>query len=277
VITPEDIENWRSGTGRTETRRQMLDVEAARRFAAAIGADLDVERQAPPLAHWAYFLETVSPEQLGEDGHPIRGHGLMPPIGLPRRMFAASSMRFVAPVELGRAADMTRSVVGITHRVGRAGDLVFVEIDHRLSQDGIDRVIERRTIAYRGVDRVALPIAALDPERSAAEETWLPDPTDLFRFSAATFNSHRIHYDVPYATQTEGYPGLLVHGPFTAAKLFLFAQRQAQASISEFTFKASAPLFVGQPVRLASRRGLGELEAIRCDGTVAMSASVKYL
>jgi len=124
VIAPRDIENCRSAIGRTETRRQVLDVESARRFAAAIGADLDVERQAPPLVHWAYFLETLSSEQIGEDGHPIRGQGFVPPIGLPRRMFAATAMQFFRSLELGRAADMTLSVVGITHRVGRAGDLV---------------------------------------------------------------------------------------------------------------------------------------------------------
>jgi 3-methylfumaryl-CoA hydratase len=107
------------------------------------------------------------------------------------------------------------------------------------------------------------------------EETWSPNPTDLFRFSAATFNSHRIHYDAPYAINTEGYPGLL-HGPFTAAKLFVFAQRQAQASISEFTCRATAPLFVNQPVRLTGGGGLDEFNAIRCDGIVAMTGRVKF-
>jgi 3-methylfumaryl-CoA hydratase len=275
VIAARDIENWQSYTGRTETRVQMLDVESARRFAAAVGADLDVERRPPPLAHWAYFLETLGPQQLGDDGHPLRGQGFVPPIGLPRRMFAASSMRFFGPLELGRAAELTLVVVGITHRVGRAGDLVFVEIDHQLRQDRTLRLSERRTLVFRGLDSVALPIAAAAPG-DEAEESWLPTPTDLFRFSAATFNSHRIHYDVPYATQQEGYPGLVVHGPFTAAKLFAFAERQARASISEFTCRATAPLFVSQRVRLAPCGGLDEFNAIRCDGAVAMSARVKF-
>jgi len=276
VIAPRDIENWRSDIGRTETRRQMLDVESARRFAAALGADLDVERQAPPLAHWAYFNETLSPAQIGEDGHPIRGQGFVPPIDLPRRMFAATAMQFFQPLELGRAAEMTLSVVGITHRVGRAGDLVFVEIDHRITQDGIDRVTERRTIVFRGLESVTPPIGAVAAQGCEEEETWSPNTTDLFRFSAATFNSHRIHYDLPYAINTEGYPGLLVHGPFTAAKLFVFAQRQAQAAISEFTCRATAPLFVSQPVRLTRGDGLDEFNAIRSDGIVAMTGRVKF-
>lgn len=275
VIAPRDIEKWRSEIGRTEIRRQMLDVESARRFAAALGADLDVERNAPPLVHWAYFLETLSSEQIGEDGHPIGGQGIAPAIDLPRRMFAATAIRFFRPLELGRAADMTLSVVGITHRVGRAGDLVFLEIDHRVTQDGIDRVTERRTIVFRGLESVTPPIAAVAAQGFEGEETWLPNPTDLFRFSAATFNSHRIHYDAPYAINTEGYPGLLVHGPFTAAKLFVFAQRQAQASISEFTCRATAPLFVNQPVRLTGG-GPDEFNAIRCDGIVAMTGRVKF-
>ncbi len=185
-------------------------------------------------------------------------------------------MRFFGPLELGRAAEMTISVAGITHRVGRAGDLVFVEIDHRVSQDGIDRLTERRTMVFRGLEPVELPIEEPAPQRCELEETWLPNPTDLFRFSAATFNSHRIHYDVPYAEKKEGYPGLVVHGPFTAAKLFAFAQRQSEASISDFTCRATAPLFVGQPIRLAARGGQEEFNAIRCDGIVAMSARVKF-
>jgi 3-methylfumaryl-CoA hydratase len=191
-------------------------------------------------------------------------------------MFAATAMQFFQPPELGRAADMTLSVVGITHRVGRAGDLVFVEIDHRVTQDGIDRVTERRTIVFRGFESVTPPIAAVAAQGREGEETWSPNTTDLFRFSAATFNSHRIHYDLPYAVNAEGYPGLLVHGPFTAAKLFVFAQRQARASISEFTCRATAPLFVSQPVRLTGGGGLDEFNAIRCDGIVAMTGRVKF-
>ena len=270
-ISPEDVDGWRAYVGRTETRRQTLDLESARRFAAAVGADLDVERQAPPLVHWAYFLEVAPPEGLGPDGHPRRGEGLMPPVSLPRRMFAAATVTFFEPLALGRDAELTLTVAEVNHRAGRSGDLVFVEVDRSLAQDGRVRMRERQTIVYRGAGE---PTPAVEPAPETAPDgfVWTPGPVDLFRFSAVTFNSHRIHYDLPYARDEEGYPGLVVHGPFTAAKLCALAQAANVAPLKAFSFRANAPLFAGQPVRLRATTEVGGFEAVRCDGAVAMSA-----
>jgi 3-methylfumaryl-CoA hydratase len=275
--TEEEIEAWRGHIGRSERRRQMLDAETLRRFAAALGADLDVERHAPPLAHWAYFQDAVAPEGIGPDGHPKRGGGLMPPVTLPRRMFAAASIRFPAPLILGREAQLTITVADVTRRGGRTGELVFVEVDRVLTQDGQERVGERQTIVYRGVGERQAAITPRELAPRVGEEIWRPGSVDLFRFSAATFNSHRIHYDQAYATDEEGYPGLVVHGPFTAAKLCALAtRRRPDLRMSRFSFRASAPLFVGDRITLAPGAAVTDFAAFRCDGALAMSAVAEF-
>jgi 3-methylfumaryl-CoA hydratase len=271
-IRPEEVEAWRGHVGRQEIRRQRLDVESLRRFAAAQGASLDVEADPPPLAHWAWFLETAGAETLGADGHPRRG-GLMPPVRLPRRMFAASVIDFSEPLALDEAAELSITIADVRHRAGKTGDLVFVETDRRLTQEGRTRLAERQTIVFRGLGERTPPVVAADPLPSApGAETWSPRTADLFRFSAATFNSHRIHYDLPYTRDEEGYPDLIVHGPFTAARLFGFARGRATGPIRRFSFRALSPLFAGQPILLAPGEGPGEVQAIRADGAVSMTA-----
>jgi 3-methylfumaryl-CoA hydratase len=274
AIRAEEIETWRAHIGRQEIRRQRLDVESLRRFAAAQGADMDVVHRPPALAHWAYFLETVAPDAIGPDGHPRRG-GLLPPVRLPRRMFAAAVITFAEPLTLDAEGELSITVADVRHRSGKTGDLVFVEVDRRLSQRGRERLHERQTIVYRGLGNPVTPVEPTDLPLRHEAEVWAPTPVDLFRFSAVTFNSHRIHYDQPYVTQEEGYPGLVVHGPFTAAKLFAFAQSRAGREIRRFEFRAVAPLFVGQPIYLAPGED-DDVQALRCDGAVAMSARATF-
>jgi 3-methylfumaryl-CoA hydratase len=272
-VAPEELEAWRAFVGRTETRRQVLDVESLRRYAVAVGAAPEVEQSPPPLAHWAYFLEATPTEGLGVDGHPLRGGGVTPPIRLERRMFAAAEMTFLAPLDLGAEAALTLTVADVRHRAGRSGDLVFVEVDRVLTQSGAERLRERQTIVYRAAGGQTAPIIPAEDLPSRPEAvSWTPGTVELFRFSAATFNSHRIHYDLPYAQEAEGYPGLVVHGPLTAARLFGFARGRANARISRFSFRALSPLFAGQPIALAPGEQPGEVQAIRCDGVIAMTA-----
>jgi 3-methylfumaryl-CoA hydratase len=272
TVSETDVEAWRGWIGRTETRRQGLDPEIARRYAAAVGSDLDVERAFPPLGHWAYFVDVARPDGLGVDGHPKRGgDGLMPPITLPRRMFAAGALEFVEPLALGHDAELTLTIADVRHRSGRSGDLIFVEVDRVLTQDARPRIRERQTIVYRDAGEPTPPvIPTADPP--VGDETWAPTTADLFRFSAATFNSHRIHYDLPYAMQDEGYPGLVVHGPFTASKLYAFAK--ARGPIQRFAFQAKAPLFADQSVDLRAALSHEDVEALRCDGVSAMTANI---
>ncbi len=277
ALTAGDIDAWRGHIGRSETRRQSLDVETARRFAAAVGADLDVERQLPPLAHWAFFLDVVGPDQIGPDGHPRRGMGIIPAVSLPRRMFASAALRFAEPLILGREAELVLTVADIKHRIGKTGELVFVEVDRVLAQEGRERLSERQTIVYRGAGEATPAVQPTDLAERAGEAIWRPSPVDLMRFSAVTFNSHRIHYDQAYARDEEAYPGLVVHGPFTAVKLAALAARgRPEKPMKTFTFRALSPLFVDQPVRLAPGAAAGEVEATRCDGALAMSASATF-
>ena len=271
TVTPHDLAVWRDHVGRQEVRRQRLDSESLRRFAAAQGASLEVESAPPPLAHWTWFVDVVAPGGIGPDGHPRRG-GLMPPVTLPRLMFASADILFDSPLELDAPAEMTITIAAVDHKSGKTGDLVFVEVDRVLTQAGAVRLTEHQTIVYRGVGALTPAVIPTDlpPHRNA--EVWDPGPVDLFRFSAVTFNSHRIHYDAPYAIHEEGYPGLVVHGPFTAARLFALAQRRDGRAVKRFGFRAAAPLFAGQPIYLVPGESAGEVQALRCDGVVAMTA-----
>jgi 3-methylfumaryl-CoA hydratase len=270
-VTPDELAAWQAFVGRSETRRQVLDAESLRRYAVAVGSSPEVEKLAPPLAHWAWFLEAAPNGRLGPDGHPLRGQGILPPVRLERRMFAAATMSFAAPLELGAEAELTLTLAEVRHRSGRSGDLVFVEVDRVLTQDGAERVRERQTIVYRAAGERTAPVEPRQAPELAGAVRWTPGPVELFRFSAATFNSHRIHYDLPYAGEVEGYPGLVVHGPLTAARLFGYAASRI-GPIAGFSFRAQAPLFAGQPILLAPGEGPGEVRAIRCDGAVAMAA-----
>lgn len=272
MIAPETIAACRSRIGRTELRQDVVSTETLRRFAAATGADLDVERTPPPLGHWAFFLEARAADGLGEDGHPLRG-GLMPPVPLPRRMFAASAMQFWAPLVIGAIATLRLTVADVRYTAGKSGELMFVEVDRCLVQDGVERVSERQTVVYRGI---GAPVPPVQPApKLPAGEFWVPGPVDLFRFSAVTFNAHRIHYDAAYALGQEGYPGLVVHGPFTAAKLCALAGRAGP--VRGFTFRATAPYFSGQPIVLAEGEHPGAVQAIRCDGVTGMTGHAEFM
>jgi 3-methylfumaryl-CoA hydratase len=270
-VTPEELAAWQAFVGRSETRRQALDPESLRRYAVAVGSSPEVERILPPLAHWAWFLEVAPNDRLGPDGHPLRGQGILPPVRLERRMFASATMSFAAPLELGAPAELTLSLAEVRHRPGRSGDLVFVEVDRVLVQGGAERIRERQTIVYRAAGEPTAPVELRNVPEPSGAARWTPGPVELFRFSAATFNSHRIHYDLPYARDAEGYPGLVVHGPLTAARLFGYAASRI-GPIARFNFRAQAPLFASQPILLAPGEGPGEVRAIRCDGAVAMVA-----
>jgi 3-methylfumaryl-CoA hydratase len=264
-IETAQLDEWKAAIGRRTVARQILEIESLRRYALAVGSDPAVEDVHPPLPHWAFFLPMARDDEIGGDGHPRRG-GFLPPITLPRRMFAASRIDFETPLELGTLAEMTSTVANVAHKSGRSGELLFVEVERSLLQGGTLRVRERQSYVYRDA---GAPISMPVPAAQAPEgELWHPDEVNLFRFSATTFNSHRIHYDLPYATGVENYPALVVHGPLIAAKLAGLASRDG--TLASFAFRAQAPLFLGQPIRL--RKGDGEVSAVRCDGITAMIA-----
>lgn len=186
-------------------------------------------------------------------------------------MFAGASIEFHGAIEPGADARQTTRIADLTHKAGRTGDLVFAKVEKRLEQHGELRVREVQTYVYRDEgEKVPMPVPATS---SPEGEKWQPDEVNLFRFSAATANAHRIHYDQPYTTQVEGYPALIVHGPFTAARLARLAMRDGE--LASFSFRAMAPLFLGQPIFLCRSADNG-FDAIRCDGVTAMAAEVTY-
>lgn len=230
----------------------------------------------PPLWHWFYFLPKAPQSRIGDDGHPARG-GFLPPIALPRRMFAGARLTFTRPLVVGQPAERRGTIRAISERSGRSGSLVFVTVSYTISQNGQTCIEEEQDIVYREADPTPVPppqAIDLPPAEGALVRTITPDPVLLFRFSALTFNGHRIHYDRPYATGVEGYPGLVVHGPLTAVLLLELVRRNIRRPVRAFSFRGLLPLFDLAPFRLTGA-GDGEtitLEALRCDGKAAMQA-----
>lgn len=269
-VSASDLAHWREWIGRRERRPEgPLDAEVARRYAATLGEDVDVSRQLPSLAHWAYFLAAARPDEIGEDGHPRRG-GFLPPITLPRRMFAAADITFHQSLRLGIAAEQVSSIASVEHKAGKSGELVFVEVVKEVMQADMLCVREKQTIVFRGIGEALPSVSQTAP---GGEDRWTPSPVDLFRFSAATFNSHRIHYDAVYAREVENYPALVVHGPFVAAKLFGRARAGLGRDPTHFVFKALAPVFVAQPIGFEYEAQERSVRAVRCDGVIAMTAT----
>ena len=246
-----NLQDW---TGRTET---VDDIATATPF-AALSATLDwpagsgPQRPAPgtPLPylwHWLYFLPMAPQSEIGADGHPKRG-GFLPPVPLPRRMWAGSDFEFHAPLRVGDVLSRTSTIVDVKEKSGRTGSLIFVRVRHEIRRNGAQDVAltEHHNIVYRAapsLDDVAPPPQAA-PAQGAWERRIVPDDVLLFRYSALTFNGHRIHYDRKYVTEVEGYPGLVVHGPLIATLLMdLLRRQQPGAQVIRFEFKALRPTF----------------------------------
>lgn len=231
----------------------------------------------PPLWHWLAFLPHVPQRELGPDGHPKQG-GFLPPTRLPRRMFAGGRLDLPTPVAVGRRLHRTSVVTSVTEKAGRSGDLLFVEVTHELASAGRTVIIEVQDLVYRG------PSAASGGGGAPFHEdgTWTlqeelsTDPTLLFRFSALTYNAHRIHYDRAYATEVEGYPGLVVHGPLQAMALAELCRRHLpDRRVAAFAFRARRPAFDGPPLRLRGRlidAAQAELVAVDAEGQPTMTA-----
>ena len=243
-----DLEHIRSWIGRAETRTDRVTAVPM----AAMSATLDrndaepVEGTAvPPLWHWLYFLPLSPLSDAGPDGHPKRG-GFLPPVPLPRRMFAGGRFEFHRPLKVGETITRTSRITDISGKEGRSGTLVFVTVRHEIAGAAGVAMTEEHDIVYRENPRA--DAAVPKPQAARADEAFsrdiAPDPVMLFRYSALTFNSHRIHYDRPYVTDVEGYPGLIVHGPLIATLLAdLLRRNLPQANVRSFSFRALRPLF----------------------------------
>ena len=274
------LESW---IGRSE---QVAD-QATQAQAQALAATLDREGPGlepgdplPPLWHWIYFTPKAPAHQIGPDGHPKRG-GFLPPVALPRRMWAGGRFEFRQPIRIGDALTRTSTIADVRRREGRSGTLVFVTVRHEIGRDGLVLLTEEHDIVYRDLPRPDAP--APEPERAPTDESTarrvVPDPVLLFRYSALTFNGHRIHYDRSYVTEVEGYPGLIVHGPLIATLLIGEAERQRPGlRAGRFEFKAVHPLFDVDPFEVCCRFGSGngiDLWARDKEGRLAMRARLE--
>jgi 3-methylfumaryl-CoA hydratase len=225
----------------------------------------------------------VRHSQVGRDGHPERGD-FLPPVPLPRRMWAGGRMRWHAPVHIGDALTRHSRIVSVAHKTGRSGELVFVVVRHEIHTDGGLALTEEHDIVYRaspGTAGEAAPASAPATSTAAWQRTVVPDPVLLFRYSALTFNGHRIHYDRSYATQVEGYPGLVVHGPLLATLLVdLLRRERPDAALLGFDFRALRPVFDTAPFTLCgepgAQSGRVELWVRDCEGALAMQAHATF-
>ena len=226
----------------TQTLTDVMDPARARALQATLGMEQTIESGSalPPFFHHIYFWDPQPPENLGRDGHPALG-GFVPDMGLPRRMWAAGRLMFHGPLMAGAVAEKTSVIEGVTRKTGRSGPLAFVRIRHDIRQRGTVALTEWQDLVYRedGGEPPAHPDARTDETLS---EVINFDTTTLFRYSALTFNGHRIHYDRPYARRVEKYDGLVVHGPLLAQHLMLMGARQLGKPITEVTYRATAPL-----------------------------------
>ena len=246
-----DIDLLRSWIGKTESHVDTVATVPVLALSAAIDRDGPPQRgdPLPPLWHWLYFLPIARPSELGADGHPARG-GFLPPVPLPRRMWAGSRLDFHRPLYVGDSITRVSRIDDVSAKQGRSGALVFVRVHHEISGRGALAIAEEHDIVYRELPNTETPPSA--PKPAPAEFAWHrevhPDPVMLFRYSALTFNGHRIHYDRRYATEVEGYPGLVVHGPLIATLLLdLLRRNLPDAQVSRFSFRALRPLFDTAP------------------------------
>lgn len=269
-----------------EVRADSLTRAIAARFAATFDRELS-EQTAPQGIHWCLWTPETSSAELGIDGHPADGGGFLPKSDLPRRMWASSSVDFLSPLVLDESVVRHSRVVDATEKVGSSGRLMFVTVSHEISSGNVIAIRETQTIVYReavhafaGAPRTA---ASFQTGHNLAgswswQRTIKPTAPLLFRYSALTFNSHRIHYDQTYARDVEGYPDLLVHGPLMATLLLDMCDRELGSNVlSNFSFRAQSPAYVDEPLLLVGKPGEGaiELAVLGCGGRTVMSAKAK--
>ena len=251
--------------GRSEVRRDTADAERMRLLAATLDHQSPpwAAGLLPPLGHWLCFRPDARQSLLGADGHPLNGDdSFLPDAGLPRRMWAGSRIAFLGDIPLGAALVRTSTISALAPKQGRSGAMLFVTVTHEIAVEGGEAAIrEEQDIVYREAQPPSAAAAAPPPpaapacEEGAIIRRLVPDPVLLFRYSALTFNAHRIHYDRAYATGEEGYPGLVVHGPLIATLLLDHCLRQPWgARIAGYDFRAQAPLFDGHELALAATR-----------------------
>lgn len=258
TVDAETLINLQAWTGRSETLHDDITAAPVRGFSATLDREEDPVpvpgSVLPPLGHWLFFLPQHLQREIGLDGHAKRG-GFLPPVPLPRRMWAGGRLTWLPsnPLRVGDAVQRISRIESVTHKAGRTGDLLFVLVKHEVHNAQGLALTEEHDIVYRAAAQSGdtVPAAVAAETGAIWQREVVPDDVLLFRYSALTFNGHRIHYDRQYVTQVEGYPGLIVHGPLIATLLVDLVRRHAPgAFVKAFQFKAVRPTFDLHPFRL---------------------------
>ena len=274
--------------GRVETATDSVSPQQV----AGLAATLDLDQAAherlglvaggvlPPLWHWLGFLPTTPMSGLGPDGHPRRG-GFLPPVPLERRMWAGGRLRFESEIRIGEPVERRSTILSVVEKTGRAGRMVFVTVEHRFSTDRGQALLEEHDIVYVAIpDRFSPPPPVAPPAPAVFTEQVPIDTVRLFRFSAVTFNGHRIHYDLDYSREVEKYPGLVVHGPLQALLLMEAARRHQGGAVPKaYSFRGVRPLFHFEKVEVvgtAVEAGEQHLATVNGDGHACMQARVTW-
>src|SRR5579863_6671319 len=277
-----NLDHLREWRGKSESRSDQVTAAPIAALSATLDRDDPYPQPGdplPPLWHWLYFLPIPRQSELGPDGHAKRG-GFLPPVPLPRRMFAGDRVEFHRPLRVGESISRLSRILDVNLKQGRSGPLVFVVVRHEISdREGI-AVAEEHDIVYRESPKPH--DAAPPPQKPLSDAAWTreiqPDDVLLFRYSALTFNGHRIHYDRRYATEVEGYPGLVVHGPLIATLLVdLIRSNLSAAVVTRFEFRAVSPIFDIAPFQVCGNVSpdgkTAHLWATDSDGWLATDAT----
>jgi len=278
-----DLGNLREWVGRTEERVDQVSAAPV----AALSATLDHNdaeprpgAEIPPLWHWLYFTPLARQSEIGPDGHTQRG-GFLPPVPLPRRMWAGGRLEFYHALHVGEEVRRTSRIEDVSGKEGRSGALVFVRVRHEITNAQGIAILEEHDIVFRDNPPRDAPTsqAVAAPGGESFARRIVPDPVLLFRYSALTFNGHRIHYDRSYVTGVEGYPGLIVHGPLIATLLAdLLRRERPHVQLRRFAFRAVRPLFDIHPFTVCGREADErriDLWARDHEGWLAMEASAE--
>jgi 3-methylfumaryl-CoA hydratase len=247
-----DLDHLRQWIGRTEEKADVVTAHLVRGLRATLFMDIGEPKPgdtAPFTAHWCLAQPVYPMSQLGPDGHPTRG-GFLPPVPLPRRMWAGGELEFFEPLRVGDEMKRSSRISDVTMKTGSTGPLCFVSVQHEVTTPRGVAIRERQDIVYRDVapagQNTSAAKTASAPPPAKHRESHMADEVVLFRYSALTFNGHRIHYDRDYVTKVEGYPGLIFHGPMQAAFLVEFAAKlHGSAAPKKFVYRGVQPLFAG--------------------------------
>jgi len=269
-MTPSAPETW---IGRSETVHDCISHNLVKRIAATLSEPAPAPgAPLPELWHWAFFQDAVEHSGLGGDGHPARG-GFLPPADNRNRMWAGGRLEFIHPLRVDAQVSRRSTILNVQEKHGRTGSLLFVTVQHEYVQDGQRALIEEQDIVYREPSPPKLGGTEPMPQGDWHLHVQ-PTPTLLFRYSAVTFNGHRIHYDWPYVTETEGYPGLVVHGPLIATlNVQAFVRANPQLTVRRFSFRGVRPLICPDAFDVGGRL-IGEGKAQVWAGNQAGQAQV---